>query len=107
MTRETLCRGPLVQACRAHTASVERIPCVLAGTHPAILFARLPSAQRATDMRARRLVALFLVDLLTGLDRGLRRIFNCAAHNLYIMEEFSREDTRLLANKRGDSKFKS
>ena len=90
MACEALCRGPLMQTRRAHTARIERIPDVTARTHPAVLFAWLPAAQRATDLRARRLVAFFLVDLFARLDRGFCRVFNCAAHNRPIMDELTR-----------------
>lgn len=56
--REALSFFPLVQASWAYASSVEGVPHVTAGAGPAILFARRPAAERATDAWT-AIIALF------------------------------------------------
>ena len=45
---------PALEAAGADASGVGRVPCMFAGTSPEVLFARRPSAEPASDARARR-----------------------------------------------------
>jgi hypothetical protein len=51
--REALGRSPLVEAGGAHASGVEGVPFMAAGARPAVFLAGRPTAERATDARAR------------------------------------------------------
>src|SRR5215467_12502771 len=55
--RKALRFSPLVQACWAHSSSVERIPLITALAESFVFVAGRPAAQRAADAGARRIVA--------------------------------------------------
>ena len=61
--REALSRSPLVEAGRADSSRVERVPFVSAGTRPAVVLARRLTAEWASNARARRAEALLLIEV--------------------------------------------
>ena len=56
-TLEALGLNPLVEAGRADSSCIERVPLKAAGAEPFVLFAGRPPAERAPDARSRRLLA--------------------------------------------------
>ena len=62
-TGEALCRSPLVEASRAHSSGVKRVPHAAAVTRPEIVFAWRPAAERASNAGAGGFEALILIGL--------------------------------------------
>jgi hypothetical protein len=58
-----LCRSPLVEASRAHSSGVKRVPHAAAVTRPEIVFAWRPAAERASNAGAGGFEALILIGL--------------------------------------------
>jgi hypothetical protein len=63
MTAEALGFRPALEAGGADASGVERVPCMSAGTSPEVLFARRPSAEKASDARARRPHVFFVFEI--------------------------------------------
>jgi hypothetical protein len=59
--REALGLSPLVQVGWADASSVKGVPRIAAGAEPLVLLAGRPSAERAADARAGRIVFLLLI----------------------------------------------
>jgi hypothetical protein len=70
-TLEALRFSPLMQARRAHPASVERIPLIATGARPAILPAGRPAAEGAADAWAARLMPLLFIQFVINNNGGL------------------------------------
>ena len=58
-----MCRSPLVEASRAHSSGVKRVPHAAAVTRPEIVFAWRPAAERASNAGAGGFEALILIGL--------------------------------------------
>jgi len=78
--RKALGFSPLVQASRAYASRVEGIPLVAAGAEPLVFFAGRPAAQRATDARLGRALALLLFSLAIQNHGGVGRVIREGAH---------------------------
>ncbi len=73
MAREALRFLPLLKACRADSAGVERVPCVSADAGPQVVLARRPAAERAPDARPGG-IKVFVVLQFRLKNRGGRAI---------------------------------
>jgi hypothetical protein len=62
-TGEALCRSPMVEASRAHSSGVKRVPHAAAVTRPEMVFAWRPAAERASNAGAGGFEALILIGL--------------------------------------------
>lgn len=79
--REALRLGPLVQACRADSSGVERVPLITALAEPLVSLAGRPAAERAADARRLRSSGFLVFVKLT--IRGDDRIFCAGSHARY------------------------
>ena len=79
--REALRLRPLVQACRADSSGVERVPLMTALAEPVVSFARSPAAERAAD--ARRLGSAGFLLFVKRAIRGDDPIFCAGSHTRY------------------------
>src|ERR1700733_7558837 len=61
--REALRRSPLMEASRADSPSVKRVPLMPTIARPKVVLAGRPSAQRASDVRFRWIVTIIFLRL--------------------------------------------